>query len=218
MAAATPAPGIIMELSTYASVEIVAGHQEASVRVLLHKKPYGKERVTATLLVSEWEALSQFLPMVKQTSEQMLQCIQRGENPFLQRLQRVLSDNYCATLNAFETASDGMFVTLSIRRYFTSDAGLCQKKSGGVTINLEEINTLINQAPLISREVTSQLNNTKIIHLQSATDVENARKLVSDFWAMGTGQCRITLKKEVLPSYDEDDDSSSTEENLQIST
>ena len=125
------------QLSNYASVEIVSGHQEASVRVLLHKKPYGKEQVTATLQVSEWEALTQYLPMVKTTADQMIECIKRGENPYMQRLQRVLSDNYASTLNAFETNGEGMYVTLSVRRYFMADNLLCMKKRDGVTINFD---------------------------------------------------------------------------------
>ena len=50
-------------------------------------------------------------------------------------------------------------------------------------------------------------NNTKVIHLQSFTNVEEAKNLVSDFWVMDTGQYRIILKKDILPSNTEDDSS-----------
>ena len=185
------------KLSAYATVGVDSDHQDANLMVSFKKKPYGKLPITTNLTITEWEGLVTFMPTLKATAKDMWDAIQRGENPNLRSLHRILSNEYAVMLNAFETQSDGIYVTISIRHHFNDKDGQFRlKKEGGITLNYEELVKLTELVETINADIATRLTHTKTITIKGIEEVLSAQKLVEDFWKMGGSKCRLLLCRE----------------------
>lgn len=186
----------MISLSDYASVNIINNLNDVSCSVAFTKQSYGCDPVTVTLNQDEWRSLEVQLPSITAMAKLAWDEIQAGITPSLQPVQRKLSDKYVLMLSAFAAPNGHVYVVTGIRRYFINKQGdLTPKKEGSVTLSYHELCCLAQQTDEINDLLSNCLANVKSVVIHGYEDVQEAQKLLEQFWKVGWGKCHLILNK-----------------------